>query len=92
MAKWTCGWRPDYKRHDLYHFLCDSGIVCGIRPELVAGMRWNKEELISCLVQLIYSNLSFLLAGEEIIQTVECYNLAMLSKRFTKVKPNMKMT
>ena len=67
-------------------------IVCGIRPELVARMRWNKEELISCLVQLIYSNLSFLLAGEEIIQTVECYNLTMLSKRFTKVKPNMKMT
>ena len=49
-------------------------IVCGIRPELVARTRWNKEELISCLVQL------------------KCYNLAMLSKRFTKVKPNMKMT
>ena len=65
----------------------------GIRSELVARTRWNKEELISCLVQLIYI-LSFLLAGRgnnsDVV--VESYNLAMLSKRFTKVKPNMKMT
>ena len=70
-------------------------IVCGIRPELVARMRWNKEELISCLVQLLYSNLSFVPAGRRGNNSdvvVECYNLAMLSKRFTKVKPNMKMT
>ena len=65
----------------------------GIRSELVARTRWNKEELISCLVQLIYI-LSFLLAGRGNYSDVvgESYNLAMLSKRFTKVKPNMKMT
>ena len=36
---------------------CVTRIICGIRPELVARTRWNKEELISGLVQLTYSNL-----------------------------------
>ena len=66
----------------------------GIRSELVTRTCWNKEEeLISCLVQPVYI-LSFLLAGRgnnsDVV--VESYNLTMLSKRFTKVKPNMKMT
>ena len=69
-------------------------IVCGIRPELVARTRWNKEELILCLVQLVYSNLVLPAGrrGNNSDVVVECYNLAMLSKRFTKVKPNNKMT
>ena len=66
----------------------------GIRSELVARTRWNKEELISCLVQLMYSNLVLPVGrrGNNSDVVVESYNLAMLSKRFTKVKPNMKMT
>ena len=66
----------------------------GIRSELVARTRWNKEELISCLVQLMYSNLVLPAGrrGNNSDVVVESYNLALLSKRFTKVKPNMKMT
>ena len=66
----------------------------GTRSELVARTRWNKEELISCLVQLMYSNLVLPVGrrGNNSDVVVESYNLAMLSKRFTKVKPNMKMT
>ena len=66
----------------------------GTRSELVARTRWNKEELISCLVQLMNSNLVLPAGrrGNNSDVVVECYNLAMLSKRFTKVKPNMKMT
>ena len=69
-------------------------IVCGIRPELVVRTRWNKEELIPCLVQLMYSNLVLPAGrrGNNSDVVVEFYNLAMLLKRFTKVKPNMKMT
>ena len=63
----------------------------GIRSELVARTRWNKEELISCLVQLMYSNLVLPVGrrGNNSDVVVESYNLAMLSKRFTK---DMKMT
>ena len=63
----------------------------GIRSELVARTRWNKEELISCLVQLMYSNLVLPVdrRGNNSDVVVESYNLAMLSKRFTK---DMKMT
>ena len=63
----------------------------GTRSELVARTRWNKEELISCLVQLMYSNLVLPVGrrGNNSDVVVESYNLAMLSKRFTK---DMKMT
>ena len=63
----------------------------GIRSELVARTRWNKEELISCLVQLMYSNLVLPVGrrGNNSDVVVESYNLTMLSKRFTK---DMKMT
>ena len=57
----------------------------------MARTRWNKEELISCLVQLMYSNLVLPVGrrGNNSDVVVESYNLAMLSKRFTK---DMKMT
>ena len=66
----------------------------GTRSELVARTRWNKEELISCLVQLMYRNLVLPAGrrGNNSDAVVESYNLAMLSKRFTKVKPNLKKT
>ena len=51
----------------------------GIRSELVARTRWNKEELISCLVQLMYSNLVLPAGrrGNNSDVVVESYNLAI---------------
>ena len=51
----------------------------GTRSELVARTRWNKEELISCLVQLMYSNLVLPVGrrGNNSDVVVESYHLAI---------------